>query len=110
MKKLVLLFSLFAVLLCVACKPPYEEPVTEPVTPGWYLYTTNANSSQPQLTYLYINSSGTIERAGNSSYEYTGSMLEMMQNQLSYSICKKNANGSTITFTSTEVPSWGGKL
>lgn len=111
MKKLVFLFGLCAVLLCVACKQPtssnYNETDTESVTPGWYLYTTNADSSQPQLTYLYINSNGTIERAGSSSYEYTGSTLEMMQNQLSYSICKKNADGTDITFAACEAPSWG---
>lgn len=112
MRKLLFLFSLFAVLLCAACKQlatgnDVEKPVTEPVTPGWYLYTTNAGSGQPQLTYLYINSSGAIERAGSSSYEYTGSQLEMMQKQLSYSICKKNADGTVITFAACEAPSWG---
>ncbi len=76
------------------------------VTVGWYEYTTNANSDYPQSTILYINESGNIERAGSIDNEYSGQQLEMLQNQLSYSICKKNADGVVIIFVSTNEPIW----
>lgn len=111
MKKLFSLFILFAALTAIACKQPTgsnlpDSKSREPVSPGWYLYTTNANSNSPQNTYLYVNTSGAIERAGNSSNEYTGSDLEMIQQQLSYSICKKNADETVITFAACNAPSW----
>ena len=112
MKKLFSFFILFVALTAIACKQPTgsNQPGSESqetVTPGWYFYTTNADSANPQKTYLYINTSGAIERAGSSEYEYTGSQLEMIQGQLSYIICKKNADGTVITFVSCESPSWG---
>lgn len=76
------------------------------VTAGWYEYTTNANSDYPQSTIMYINESGTIERAGSIDNEYSGQQLEMLQNQLSYAICKKNADGVVIIFVSTNEPIW----
>ena len=112
MKKLFSFCILFVALTAIACKQPTgsNQPGSESqetVTPGWYLYTTNADSASPQRTYLYINTSGAIERAGSTQYEYTGSQLEMIQEQLSYTICKRNADGTVITFTTTEAPSWG---
>ena len=83
-----------------------ETSDNEKISTGWYAYTTNADSNYPQTTILYINETGAIERAGNTTDEYTGDVLEMMQNQLSYSICKKNADGTVITFTKTEAPTW----
>lgn len=111
MKKLFTFFILFVALTAIACKQPTgsNQPGSESqetVTPGWYLYTTNADSANPQKTYLYINTSGAIERAGSTQYEYTGSQLEMIQGQLSYIICKKNADGTVITFVSCESPTW----
>ena len=108
MKKL---FSFFVALTAIACKQPTgsNQPGSESqetVTPGWYLYTTNADSANPQKTYLYINTSGAIERAGSTQYEYTCSQLEMIQEQLSYTICRKNADGTVITFVSCESPTW----
>lgn len=111
MKKQFSFFILFVALTAIACKQPTgsNQPGSESqetVTPDWYLYTTNADSANPQKTYLYINTSGTIERAGSSQYEYTGSQLEMIQEQLSYTICRKNADGTVITFVSCESPTW----
>lgn len=111
MKKLFTFFILFVALTAIACKQPTgsNQPGSESqetVTPGWYLYTTNADSANPQKTYLYINTSGAIERAGSTQYEYTGSQLEMIQGQLSYIICKKNADGTVITFVSCKSPAW----
>lgn len=111
MKKLFSFFILFVALTAIACKQPTgsNQPGSESqetVTPGWYLYTTNADSANPQKTYLYINTSGAIERAGSTQYEYTGSQLEMIQEQLSYTICRKNADGTVITFVSCESPTW----
>lgn len=111
MKKLFSFFILFVALTAIACKQPTgsNQPGSESqetVTPSWYLYTTNADSVNPQKTYLYINTSGAIERAGSTQYEYTGSQLEMIQEQLSYTICRKNADGTVITFVSCESPTW----
>lgn len=111
MKKLFFFFILFVALTAIACKQPTgsNQPGSESqetVTPGWYLYTTNADSANPQKTYLYINNNGTIERAGSTQYEYTGSKLEIIQGQLSYTICKKNADGTVIIFVSCDAPSW----
>lgn len=111
MKKLFFFFILFVALTAIACKQPTgsNQPGSESqetVTPGWYLYTTNADSANPQKTYLYINTNGTIERAGSTQYEYTGSQLEKIQGQLSYTICKKNADGTVIIFVSCDAPSW----
>ncbi len=111
MKKLFSFFILFVALTAIACKQPTgsNQPGSESqetVTPGWYLYTTNADSVNPQKTYLYINTSGAIERAGSTQYEYTGSQLEMIQEQLSYTVCRKNADGTVITFVSCESPTW----
>lgn len=111
MKKLFFFFILFVALTAIACKQPTgsNQPGSESqetVTPGWYLYTTNADSANPQKTYFYINTSGAIERAGSTQYEYTGSQLEKIQGQLSYTICKKNADGTVITFVSCESPTW----
>lgn len=112
MKKIFSVFILFVALTAIACKQPTgsNQPGNEnqeTVTPGWYLYTTNADSANLQKTYLYINTSGAIERAGSTQYEYTGSQLEMIQEQLSYRICRKNADGTVITFVPCESPSWG---
>lgn len=73
---------------------------------GWYLYTTNANSAKPQKTYFHINSDGTIARAGSESDEYSGTQLERLQSQFSYSVCVKNADGTVITFSAAQAPSW----
>lgn len=107
------LFIILATVLSFSCVQPNntndnstENATTENITPGWYLYTTNADSAYPQKTYLYINTSGAIERAGSTQYEYTGSQLEMIQEQLSYTICRKNADGTVITFVSCESPTW----
>lgn len=111
MKKIYFILSLFAAIMSFSCVQPNntssENGSTETITPGWYLYTTNADSNQPQKTFLYINSNGAIERAGSASKEYSGTQLEMLQNQLSYSICKKNQDGTFITFSVTDAPSWG---
>ena len=114
-KNIVKSISVFLLLafLIPSCKAPVSPDNNEitseedTITPGWYMYTTNANSDYPQQTFLYINTSGAIERAGSSAYEYTGSQLEMMQQQLSYTICKKNADGIIITFEPCDAPSWG---
>jgi hypothetical protein len=109
MKKIYFLFSLFALLLLSSCEHPNTQSVTpkkENIASGWYLYTTNADSDYPQYNYFYIDASGAIKRAGSSAYEYTGSHLERIQTQLSYSICKRNADGKTITFQRTNAPSW----
>ena len=109
--KIFIIFTLLIALLSISCKQPISNDIpddnTESITPGWYLYTTNADSSYPQKTYLYINTSGSIERAGSTDNEYTGTQLELLQGQLSYSVCKKNADGTMITFEATEAPSWG---
>jgi hypothetical protein len=77
---------------------------------GWYIYTTNADTEKPQVTYLYINTSGDIERAGSTADEYTGNQLEDIQKQLSFSICKKNEDGVKIKFSIEEnEPSWATK-
>lgn len=76
---------------------------------GWYLYTTNANSAKPQKTYFYINSDGTIARAGSESNEYSGTQLESLHSQFSYSVCVKNADGTVITFAEAQAPSWADK-
>lgn len=73
---------------------------------GWYLYTTNANSEKVQQTYFYINADGSIARAGSVSDEYSGTQLELLQQQFSYSVCVKYADGITITFESAQAPSW----
>lgn len=115
-----LLVTFLVALLLIACQNSddsenggnNEPPVSEkPVTAGWYLYTTNANSVNIQNTYFYINSSGTIERAGSQTNEYTVTELENLQKSLNYSTCKKNADmsGSTITFSEAAAPSWADK-
>lgn len=114
-----LLISFLVALLLIACQNSddsenggnNEPPVSEkPVPAGWYLYTTNANSVNFQNTYFYINSSGTIERAGSQADEYTGTELENLKKSLNYSVCKKNAaSGTAITFSETTAPSWADK-
>ena len=114
MKKLYFFICLLAGLLSFSCINPNSpstqssSPTTqqEEISAGWYLYTTNANSTYKQTTYFYINTNGSIERAGSSSNEYSGTQLELLQNQLSYSLCKKNADGLIITFAVTEAPIW----
>ena len=116
MKKSILLFTtlLFA-LLGSSCRQTTSgadgnsntsNNQTETITAGWYAYTTNASSSNSQTTYLYINAGGSVERAGSISNEYTGTQFSLIQEQLSYSICKKNADDSTITFKTSDAPSW----
>ena len=113
--KLHALFIILAAFISFSCVQPTNNTANnstegglteETVSLGWYLYITNANSDYPQQTYLYINNSGAIERAGSSTYEYTGSQLEMIQQQLSYSVCKKNADGTAISFYASDAPSW----
>lgn len=110
LKHLHILFITLAGLLAFSCVNPSSPtkitPQEEDITPGWYLYKTNANTDYPQATYLYINTSGAVERAGSASYEYTDSQLETLKGQLSYSVCQKNADGTVITFEPTEAPSW----
>ncbi len=111
LKYLHILFITLAAMLAFSCVNPNGPSTTitpqeEDITPGWYLYTTNADTDYPQATYLYINTSGAVERAGSSSYEYTDSQLDLIKVQLSYSVCKKNADGTVITFKRTEAPSW----
>ena len=115
MKKNILnVLFMVLVLLFVACdnlaNPNNDDSSNsnkdEKISAGWYKYTTNADSDYPQITIFFINETGAIERAGNTTDEYTGDVLEMMQNQLSYSICKKNADSKVITFTKTEAPTW----
>lgn len=86
--KLHALFIILAAFISFSCVQPTNNTANnstegglteETVSLGWYLYITNANSDYPQQTYLYINNSGAIERAGSSTYEYTGSQLEMIQ-------------------------------
>ena len=98
MKKNILnVLFMVLVLLFVACdnlaNPNNDDASNsnkdEKISAGWYKYTTNADSDYPQITIFFINETGAIERAGNTTDEYTGDVLEMMQNQLSYSICKK---------------------
>lgn len=84
-----------------------EPPVwaVEKISAGWYAYTTNSNNQQ--ITIFYINADGEIERAGNQTNEYSGTQLETLQNQFSYSICTEKANNSTyIEFNLTEPPVW----
>ena len=113
----ILLIAIFTALMLAGCKNPVNSDnddnnnnenskTGESINAGWYVYTTNADSEHSQSTYLYINISGAIERAGSSSNEYAGTQLELIQGQLSYSICKKNADGINITFETTEAPSW----
>lgn len=79
----------------------------EKISAGWYAYTINANSSNQQITIFYINADGEIERAGSQTNEYSGTQLETLQNQFSYSICTEKANNSTsIEFNLTEPPVW----
>ena len=109
------LYVLFAAAL-MSCVQPSEEYYssgnnstnTETVTAGWYAYTTNAASKQKQVTYLYINADGSIEKAGSSKHEYTGTSLEQFA-QLSYFKCKENSKNepSNITFEPCDAPSWG---
>ena len=104
-KTTLLLIALFTAFMLAGCKNPSNTDKTEEtISAGWYVYTTNANSAHPQSTYLYINTSGNIERAGSSSNEYTDTQLKLLQNQLSYTVFKKNADGVTITFEATEEP------
>ncbi|GEM_PF-3212962 len=107
------LFCLASILLVASCTQPTSggssggnNNSSETIAAGWYAYTTNANSAMPQTTYLYIKVDGSVERAGSSSYEYKDSQLKMIQQQLSYSTCKKNADGTNITFASCDAPSW----
>ena len=107
------LFCLASILLAISCTQPTSggssggnNNSSETIAAGWYAYTTNANSAMPQTTYLYIKVDGSVERAGSSSYEYKDSQLKMIQQQLSYSTCKKNADGTNITFASCDAPSW----
>lgn len=111
-KYLFIIFSLIAAILSFSCAQNDDsesEKQEEKIAAGWYLYTTNANSTDSQSTYLYVNSSGAIERAGNKSNEYTGTELENLKKSLSYSICKKNADGTKITFEQTKMPDWTNK-
>lgn len=79
----------------------------EKISAGWYSYTTNANSNNQHITIFYINADGEIERAGSQTNEYSGTQLETLQNQFSYSICTEKANNSTyIEFNLTEPPVW----
>lgn len=116
MKKLFVILGLCLLAFGMfSCGDTPAQPVTgeqqqkEPqYTPeaGWYVYVTNADSAYPQKTYFYMNETGAIERAGNSSNEYTGQQLELLQQQLSYAACMKNADGTTIKFESTTEPEW----
>lgn len=117
MKNLFKFLSFLFAAALVSCVQPSEEYYssgnnstnTETVTAGWYAYTTNAASEKKQVTYLYINADGSIEKAGSSKHEYTGTSLEMFA-QLSYSKCKENSKNdpSKITFEPCDAPSWGG--
>lgn len=113
------ILSLFLVaVLLASCESPtgnnnnsnndnnQTPPPSEIINAGWYVYTTNADSDKKQITYLYIDENGNIERAGSTENEYTGTHLEMFT-QLSYSICMENAeNSNKITFTPCEAPNW----
>ena len=93
-----------------------EEQNQEPKGPAqasWFEYTTEGKITTEygwttkQTTIFYINTDGAIERAGSESYEYFGTQLEMLQNQLSWSICKKNATYDVhVSFKVTEPPVW----
>ena len=93
-----------------------EEQNQEPKGPAqasWFEYTTEGRITTEygwttkQTTIFYINTDGAIERAGSESYEYFGTQLEMLQNQLSWSICRKNATYDVhVSFKVTEPPVW----
>ena len=108
-----------AVLLCcfVGCdnlanSGNDKEDIQITITSGWYEYTTQIKDTSgyyyKQTTYFFINTNGYIERAGSNSYEYFGTELEKIQNQLSWSICNNLANNSNgaIIFKITDAPVW----
>jgi hypothetical protein len=116
------IFNFFVVLLAlcclfVGCDNPAKngeknewEP-TGPAVANWFEYTTSTPTGDgwytEQTSIFYINTDGKIERAGSESYEYFGTELEMLQNQLSWSICRKNATYDVhVSFKVSEPPVW----
>lgn len=117
------IFNVLVVLLAlcclfVGCENPSNnseknewEP-TGPAVANWFEYTTSTPTGDgyytKQTSIFYINTDGKIERAGSESYEYFGTELEMIQNTLSWSICRENSNNITLNveFNVTEPPVW----
>ena len=95
--------------LCIE-KIEYEQK--GPAVANWFKYTTSTPIGDglytSQTSIFYINTDGTIERAGSESYEYFGTELEMIQNTLSWSICRENSNTDSLNvkFEITEPPIW----
>lgn len=83
-----------------------------PAVANWFEYTTSKlvgdNIYISQTSIFYINTDGKIERAGSKTYEYSGTELEMIQNTLSWSICRENSNTDSfnVKFKITEPPIW----
>lgn len=83
-----------------------------PAVANWFEYTTSKlvgdNTYISQTSIFYINTDGAIERAGSKTYEYSGTELEMIQNTLSWSICRENSNTDSLNvkFKITEPPIW----
>lgn len=117
------IFNVLVVLLAFCClfvgcdnpansdeKIEYEQK--GPAVANWFKYTTSTPIGDgyytKQTSIFYINTDGKIERAGSESYEYFGTELEMIQNTLSWSICRENSNNITlkVEFYVTEPPVW----
>lgn len=121
------IFNVLVVLLAlcclfVGCENPSNngekndwEP-TGPAVANWFEYTTSTPTGDgyytKQTSIFYINTDGKIERAGSKSYEYIGTELEMIQNTLSWSICRENSNNITLNveFNVTEPPVWADNI
>jgi len=117
------IFSVLVMLLALCClfvgcenpagngKENNDEP-KGPVAANWFKYTTSTPIGDglytSQTSIFYINTDGKIERAGSESYEYFGTELEMIQNTLSWSICRENSNTDSLNvkFEITEPPIW----
>lgn len=117
------IFNVLVVLLAlcclfVGCENPSNngeknewEP-TGPAVANWFEYTTSTPTGDgwytKQTSIFYINTDGKIERAGSEKHEYFGTELEMIQNTLSWSICRENSNNITLNveFKVTEPPVW----
>lgn len=77
------------------------------VEAGWYKSTFDVGDAST-THYFYINSAGSIERAGDERTEFYGSELTKIQTTMNYKTCRDTANNSNgmVTFGRCTAPSW----